>query len=116
MKILRSQTGTASPIGARPFAVEHVASVDIAVGDGEAHAYLLYFEAGGLIGQHEAGFGQLFVALSGDGWVAGEDGVRQPLREGEAAFIARGEFHSKGSATGLTALMFQVRNLDVLTA
>jgi quercetin dioxygenase-like cupin family protein len=114
VKILRPQVGSASPIGARPFAVERVASVDVAVGDGEAHAYVLYFDAGGLIGRHEAGFGQLFFAVSGDGWVAGDDGVRQPLREGEVAFIARGEVHSKGSDTGLTALMVQVRNLDAL--
>jgi quercetin dioxygenase-like cupin family protein len=93
--------------------VKRVASVEIAEGEGEAHAYVLDFEAGGLIGPHEAGFGQLFVALSGAGWVAGEDGVRQSLREGEAAFIPRGEIHSKGSETGLTALMLQIRNLAV---
>jgi quercetin dioxygenase-like cupin family protein len=114
VKILRSPAGSASPIGARPFAVERVSSVEIAAGDGEAHAYVLHFEAGGLIDRHEAGFGQLFFALSGDGWVAGEDGVRQSLREGEAAFIARGEAHAKGSDSGLTALMFQVRDLDPL--
>ena len=67
-----------------------------------------------MIGPHEAGFGQLFLAVSGDGWVAGEDGVRQPLREGESAFIARGEIHSKGSDTGLTALMVQVRDFNLL--
>ena len=49
MRILRSLAGFASPIGARPFAVEHVSSAEIAVGDGEAHAYVLYFGAGGLI-------------------------------------------------------------------
>ena len=94
--------------------VEYVSSVEVAVGDGEAHAYVLYFGAGGLIDRHEAGFGQLFFALAGDGWVAGEDGVRQSLREGKAVFIARGEVHSKGSDTGLTTLTFQVGNLHAL--
>jgi hypothetical protein len=37
-----------------------------------------------------------------------------PLSEGEAAFIERGEVHSKGSETGLTALMVQVRDLTPL--
>lgn len=76
-------------------------------------AYVLHFEADGLIGQHEAGFGQLFFAMSGDGWVAGGDGVRHALREGEAAFIRRGGVHSKGSETGLVALMVQVRDFNV---
>jgi quercetin dioxygenase-like cupin family protein len=114
MKIVRPDTGTASPIGPRPYEVNLVSSLEIAGGDGEAHAYVLHFEAGGLVGPHEAGFGQLFFAVSGDGWVAGEDGVRQTLRRGEAAFIGRGEIHSKGSDTGLTALMLQVRELDLL--
>jgi hypothetical protein len=46
--------------------------------------------------------------------VAGGDGVRQTLATGEAAFIFRGETHSKGSETGLTALMVQVRDLTPL--
>jgi hypothetical protein len=33
------------------------------------------------------------------------------LSEGEAAFISRGEVHSKGSEGGMTALMVQVRDL-----
>lgn len=38
------------------------------------------------------------------------------MAEGEAAFIHRGEVHSKGSETGMTALMIQVRDLAVLTS
>jgi hypothetical protein len=79
------------------------------------HAYVLYFGAVGLIDRHVAGFGQLFFALAGDGWATGEDDVRQSLREARAAFIARGEVHSKPGDTGLAALMFQVGNLDGLT-
>jgi hypothetical protein len=48
-----------------------------------------------------------------DGWVAGEDGVRHALRAGEAAFIRRGEIHSKGSESGVIALMVQVREFDL---
>ena len=90
-------------------------SIDVAEGKGEAHAYLVYFEAGGEIGPHEAGFGQLFLAVSGGGWVAGDDGERIPLAQGEAAFIRRGEIHAKGSETGMTAFMVQVRDLALLT-
>ena len=87
--------------------------VELAEGEGEAHASLVFFAAGGEIGPHEAGFGQLFVALRGSGWVAGGDGARVPLPEGDAAFIERGEVHAKGSETGMTALMLQVRDLRV---
>jgi hypothetical protein len=38
--------------------------------------------------------------------------VRLRLAQGEAAFIARGEVHSKGSEAGMTALMAQVGNLN----
>jgi quercetin dioxygenase-like cupin family protein len=109
MEILRADASLAEPI------VEYdsklAASVKLAEGAGEAHAYLVYFEPGGEIGPHEAGFGQIFWALAGDGWVAGGDGKRQLIEQGEAAFIRRGETHSKGSETGLTALMVQVRDL-----
>jgi hypothetical protein len=35
----------------------------------------------------------------------------QLIAQGEAAFIRRGETHSKGSETGLTALIVEVRDL-----
>jgi quercetin dioxygenase-like cupin family protein len=116
VRILRPTATLAERIGPRPYEVTGTSSVKLAAGDGEAHTYVLFFEPGGEIGPHEAGYGQLFVALSGEGWVAGGDGVRHALGSGETAFIARGETHSKGSETGLTALMVQVRDLDPAAA
>jgi quercetin dioxygenase-like cupin family protein len=114
VEILRFDASVAERIGRRRYEVKLASSLELAEGEGEAHAYVVHFEPGGEIGPHEAGFGQLFVALSGDGWIAGGDGGRVPLAEGQAAFIARGETHSKGSETGLTALMVQVRDLTPL--
>jgi quercetin dioxygenase-like cupin family protein len=114
MKILGFSASIAERIGSRPYEVKRASSIAIAEGEGEVRAYVLYFEPGGVIGPHEAGFGQLFFAASGDGWVAGGDGERMALGEGEAAFIERGEIHSKGSESGLTALMVQVRDLTAL--
>jgi quercetin dioxygenase-like cupin family protein len=113
MKILRFDESDAEDIGPRPFAVQGVSGVHLGEGGGDAHAYVMHFRPGGLIGPHEAGFGQLFVALDGSGWVAGGDGERRAIIRGEAAFIARGETHSKGSESGLTALMVQVRDFSV---
>jgi quercetin dioxygenase-like cupin family protein len=111
VEILRLDASLAERIGPRPYEVKRTSSIALVDGEGEAHAYVLYFEPGGEIGPHEAGFGQLFFAVSGDGWVSGGDGVRLPLAEGQVAFVGRGEIHSKGSETGLTALMVQVRDL-----
>ena len=86
-------------------------SLRLAHGSGEAHAYLLHFEPGGRIGEHLAGFGQLFLVLEGEGWVSGDDGTRRDLAVGQAAFFQRGERHAKGSESGMTALMVQVRDL-----
>jgi quercetin dioxygenase-like cupin family protein len=83
----------------------------LADGRGDARVHLVVFDAGGSIGPHEAGFGQLFVPLHGAGWIAGADGTAVPISPGTAGFIRRGEIHSKGSDTGMTALMIQVRDL-----
>src|SRR5262245_27199101 len=116
MRIVRLDPDSTEVIGDRPFDVRGASALELAHGAGEAHAYLLSFAPGGEIGPHEAGFGQLLVALSGSGWVAGADGARRGLGEGEAAFIERGETHAKGSETGLTALMIQVRDLTALVS
>jgi quercetin dioxygenase-like cupin family protein len=87
------------------------AAIPLAAGDGEAHVYFLRFEPGGEIGRHPAGFGQLFVVLSGSGWVSGRDDERVGIGSGEVAAFARGEIHAKGSEAGMTALMIQVRDM-----
>jgi quercetin dioxygenase-like cupin family protein len=109
VEILRFDAGLAERI--TEYESKFVAAAAIADGTGEAHVYVVYLEPGGEIGLHVAGFGQLFFAAAGSGWVAGGDGERVRLAEGEAAFIARGEVHSKGSEVGMTAFMVQVRDL-----
>ena len=114
MEILRFSASLADQIGRRPYDVKLASSVKLAEGGGEAHAYVIYFEPGGVIGPHEAGFGQILFAVAGSGWVAGADDRRVALDEGEAAFIRQGEVHSKGSEDGMTAFMVQVRDLTPL--
>jgi quercetin dioxygenase-like cupin family protein len=111
MEILQFASSLAERIGWRPYEVRLASSIKLAEGAGEAHAYVLYFDAGGEIGPHEAGFGQLLLPITGSGWVAGDDGERVALVEGQAALFRRGETHSKGSETGMTAIMVQVRDL-----
>ena len=94
------------------FGSNAVRSAAVAHGAGESHCYVLDVAPGGVIGPHEAGFGQLLTPLEGDGWVAGPDGTRQPLPHGAVAIIERGELHSKGSVSGMLALMIQLYELD----
>ncbi|MBW2313998.1 MAG: cupin domain-containing protein [Deltaproteobacteria bacterium] len=91
-----------------------VGASTVAIGDGagEAHVYCIRFEAGGSIGRHPAGFGQLFLVTEGKGWVEGEDGERRELTAGQGASFARGEQHTKGSDHGMTAVMIQVGELE----
>jgi quercetin dioxygenase-like cupin family protein len=93
------------------FASRAAASVDLAHGDGDAHVYVVHVDAGGEIGPHEAGFGQLFVVVTGSGWVREADGPRVEVDAGQAAFFPRGTVHSKGSDEGMTAVMIQVTDL-----
>jgi quercetin dioxygenase-like cupin family protein len=112
--ILRFSRSIAERIGQRPYDVRLASSLKLAEGAGEAHAYVIYFEPGGIIGPHEAGYGQILFAVAGGGWVAGADDQRIAIAEGEAAFISRGEVHSKGSESGMTALMVQMRDMTPL--
>jgi quercetin dioxygenase-like cupin family protein len=82
--------------------------VPLLEGHGEAHTYLVRFAPGGQIGPHPAGFAQLFIPLAGRGWAAGSDGTAHEIAPGQAAYIQPGELHSKGSETGLSALMVQI--------
>ena len=87
-------------------------SVALASGHGEAHVHCVFIDAGGSIGEHEAGFGQLFLVVEGSGWAAGADGVRVALRAGQGAHFECGERHAKGSEQGMTAIMVQVAELQ----
>jgi quercetin dioxygenase-like cupin family protein len=104
-----------TPEHARPVELfESVGASAVALGDGagEAHVYCVRFGPGGKIGEHPTGFCQLFLVIEGEGWAAGADGRRAALRAGQGVFFERGELHSKGSETGMVAVMVQVAELE----
>ena len=94
------------------YSSQNASSARLVDGFGEAHAYMLRFAAGGMIGRHEAGFGQLLIVLAGTGWVSGGDGTRAQVDAGDVVYFERGEQHAKGSDAGMKALMVQVRDLS----
>jgi hypothetical protein len=109
MYVIDVAPNRAIPITA--YASRLASSQRLADGSGEAHVYALHLAAGGEIGTHVAGFGQLFLIVAGSAWVAGADGIRCPVRSGQCAVIARGEMHAKGSDAGCSAVMIQLADL-----
>ena len=110
MLILDFGADLANPI--ELFNSSAVSSVSVGHGHGDAHVYAVYFDANGIIGEHPTGFCQLFLVVSGEGWVAGKGGTKVHLHAGQGAFFDIGEDHSKGSESGMTAIMVQVSSLD----
>ena len=86
-------------------------SVPLGSGTGPADVYVVRFEAGGDIGAHDTGFGQLFIVVDGAGWVSGADDVRVSIVAGHAAYFPRDPAR-EGSDTGMTAVMVQVHDLE----
>lgn len=72
----------------------------------------IYIAAGGHVGRHPAVGPQLFLVVAGEGWVSGADGVRVPVRAGQAAFWEPGEEHESGTEQGMTALVLEAEALD----
>lgn len=70
---------------------------------------------GGIVGYHEAPVPQLFIVIQGEGWIEGEDKGRIALKCGEGVFWGKGEGHTSGSETGLTALVLQSEKLEIPT-
>lgn len=96
--------------------IEHYQSVGAshaAIGHstGETRLGCIYFEPGGILGAHPAGVDQLFLVVSGEGWVSGEDGQRTAVSAGTGALWRAGEVHESGSDRGMTAIVIQASEL-----
>jgi quercetin dioxygenase-like cupin family protein len=78
----------------------------------EAHAVVIEIAPGGVVARHPAVGQQLFVVVSGSGWVIGTGGEREAIRAGEAVLWDQGEEHESGSDEGMTALVVEAESLD----
>ncbi len=93
------------------YSSRRASSVHLGSGSGDSHTYALHFEPGGEIGEHETGFGQLFIVTDGSGWVRCESDHYE-VQVGDAIFLPRGVLHAKGSETGMSAIMVQAFDLE----
>ncbi|MGG0463806.1 cupin domain-containing protein [Priestia aryabhattai] len=67
----------------------------------------MYIDGEGTVGHHPAPIPQLFIVVEGEGWVTGGDQKRVSIKRGEAALWGKGEWHTSGSETGMTAIVIQ---------
>jgi hypothetical protein len=80
--------------------------------DKPAHIGCMHLEADGIIGYHQAVVPQLFLVVSGEGFVRGENEAIYSIKAGEAAFWVKDEFHETSTKTGLTAIVIESEELD----
>ena len=79
----------------------------------QAHAVVIEIGPGGVVGRHPTVVPQLFVVVSGSGWVSGPDRGREAIGAGEAVLWDQGEEHESGSEEGMTALVLESESLQV---
>ncbi len=81
-------------------------------GEGQYQLGCMHVGPGGRVGRHQAVGPQLFLVVSGEGWVRGEDSDRIVITPGQAAFWTDGEWHEAGSDTGMTALVLEADAIE----
>ncbi|MCX4747570.1 cupin domain-containing protein [Kitasatospora sp. NBC_01287] len=88
----------------------------LAAGTGQYYLTCLSIEPGGTIGTHPAPVEQLFLVITGEGWITGPDDIRVPIAAGTAVLWSAEEEHTCGTDTGLTALALEGAGLTVFEA
>src|SRR5262249_15434232 len=67
----------------------------------------LQLGANGLVGRHQAVNNQLFLVVTGSGWVCGDNEKEIPISAGQGAFWQAGEWHTTRTEQGLTAIVVE---------
>jgi quercetin dioxygenase-like cupin family protein len=80
--------------------------------ESEAAINVAYIRPMERIGFHQAIAPQLFLLAEGEGWVRNETDEITPIREGQAVYWEKDEWHESGSETGMTAVIIEGVNFD----
>ena len=92
---------------------DNVIMSPIARPQGHTNIGYFYVAPGGVVGYHQSSSDQLFLVVTGEGWIRGESSERQPIRVGQAAFWDEGEWHESGSETGMTVIIVESDSLEL---
>ncbi|NDI33845.1 cupin domain-containing protein [Chengkuizengella sediminis] len=77
------------------------------------HISCMFIGPDGVVGHHQALGSQLFLVVSGEGFVRGKEDIKTPIKEGQAAFWEPGEWHETTTEKGMTAIVIEGENIDV---
>jgi Cupin domain. len=80
--------------------------------DKPIHVGCIFVEPDGIVGAHQAPIHQLFVVISGQGWVVGKEGKKVDIAAGQAAYWEPGEMHESGSSLGMAAIVIEGEDLN----
>jgi len=109
MKLFRfdSEVGQQITMYNSDFIMSRIAMTEI-----PARIGCMFLGKDGVVGYHEATVPQLFLVVSGEGWVLGKEGEKRRIVQGEAAFWEHGEGHETTTETGLTAIVIESEELE----
>lgn len=85
----------------------------LARSDSRTSLVCIQIAAGGSVGHHETLGEQLFIVVSGSGWVRGESAQRYAIHTGQAAYWREGEWHESGSESGMTVMIIESDRLQL---
>lgn len=88
------------------FASSHV-DMTMCTRSDAASVHYAVFAPGGLLGRHPARRSQSFTVVTGTGWVAGTDGIRQPVSAGQGVTWEPGEEHESGTDVGMCVVIVE---------
>ncbi|WP_221563717.1 cupin domain-containing protein [Alkalihalobacillus sp. TS-13] len=75
----------------------------------------IHFEKEGCLGMHPATVNQLFIVVSGEGWVRVKDSEKVKVSAGIAVYWEPGEEHESGSEESMEVIVLEGANIDPST-
>lgn len=111
MKIFRTDVGAAKLID--QYNSQHAAVTHLVENAAEATINAIYLGMSGTLGAHTTPVDQLFVVVSGRGWVQLGDNEPIAVRSGQAILWEAGEMHTSGTHHGMVAIVIEAPRLKL---
>lgn len=78
------------------------------------HVGCMHLGVKGFVGWHQTPIPQLFLVISGEGWVRAGGDVEVPITAGYAAYWDKDEWHETRTDTGLTAMVIEAESMSIV--
>ena len=77
------------------------------------HIGCMHLDVKGKVGWHQAPIPQLFIVVSGEGWVRAGEEAEIPVSAGSAVYWSKDEWHETRTETGLTAMVIEAESMNI---